>query len=453
MKHLFVFVSYHIAAVFLIAFCFSTPGCKDSASISEQTVEVPLSSLAITPPGTLQPSFSSNITSYTATVPTSVASVTVAARPESSTTTIIINGTSIPAGQGHAVSLGQPGSTTPIEVVASSQNGIESTYSVRVTRLSNDNSLSALKVTANNIAQRLTPEVDADTLDYTADVSHTVGQITVAATKSDQNATMLVSSGTSSVNIGPGVNPGQLPITLGAPGTATLVVVDISAPNGSKRTYTITVTRLSGNNTLQALSVLPGTFDHPFDPASTAYIVTTPFTAGEVTVTATKSDRLAAMSGNVTAGAGLEAGTEIFRLGAPGTELPLSITVAAPDPTVLPNEYHITVKRALPSNNATLSALATSAGSLDPPIFTPDRNSYELKVGLLVGSVTITATKSDPNATMSALNSVIASPGIPTGTVTISPRLGVKEQVDITVIAEDKGTTATYTVFITRGLF
>ena len=453
MRNLLVSARYQITAVFLVTLCLSASGCRDSVSTSENTVEVPLSSLVITPPGTLQPAFSSNITSYTAIVPTVVTSITVTASPKDTTTTILINGTSTPAGQGHPVSLGQPGSTTPIEVVASSQNGIESKYRVAVTRLSNDNSVSALKVTANNVAQPLAPGIDANTLDYTANVSNTIEQVTVEATKSDQNATMLMSSGLSSVTIGPGINPGQLPITLGGPGTSTLVSLELTAPNGSKKTYQITVTRLSGNNTLRELSVIPGTFDRPFDPATTAYTVTAPTTAEQVTVTATKSDRLAAMSGNITAGAGLETGTGTFQLGAPGSELPLSITVAAPDPSVVPREYRLIVKRPLPSNNASLAALTTNAGSFDPPIFTPDRKNYEVKVGLLIGSVTLTATKSDPNATMSALGSVIASPGTPTGQVTVTPGFGIGTPVNIDVRAEDGINSSTYTITVIRGLF
>ncbi|MFO0700982.1 MAG: cadherin-like beta sandwich domain-containing protein [Nitrospira sp.] len=414
---------------------------------------MPLSSLTITPPGTLQPAFSSNTTSYTATVPTAVTSVTVTASPTTNTTTIIINGTSIPAGQGRPVSLGQPGSATAIEVVASAQNGLESTYRVTVTRLSSDNNLSTLQVTANNVVQPLTPEFEADTTNYTANVSNTVERVTVIATKSDQAAALLISSGGSSVTIGPGVNPGQSPITLGGPGTSTPVSIEVTAPNGSKKTYQVTVNRLSGNNTLRELSIDPGTFDRPFDPANTNYIVTAPFTATEVTVTATKSDRLAAMTGSLTAGAGIEGGTGKFSLGGPGSELPLSLIVAAPDPTVPPNEYRITVKKAFPSSNANLSALVTSAGSLEPSTFSPDIKDYMVKVGLLIDSVTLTMTKADSNATMSAQNSVIALPGEPTGRVTIFPGLGTNPPVEIHVTAQDGVTTTTYRVTVERGLF
>lgn len=349
MKQLLVSASYRIATILLIPLCVIASGCSDSASISEQTVEVPLASLTITPLGSIQPAFSSNTTSYSATVATAVTSVTVTASPKSSTTTIIINGTVTPAGQGYPVSLGQPGSRTPIEVVASSQNGLESRYTLTVTRrLSGDNRLSDLRVTRSTVLQPLSPGFDGNVLNYTVNVATTVEQVTITATKSDLSATMLMSSVANSVSIGPGINPGQLPVTLGNPGTTTSVSITVTAPSGAAETYSVTINRLFSNDSL-------------------------------------------------------------------------------------------------------LSALQVNAGSLDPP-FAPDTENYTVKVGLLVPDVTITATKSDPNATMSALGSVIARAGTPTGQVIISPGLGPNPPVGIAVIAQDGVTSTTYNVTVIRGL-
>ncbi|MBK9946135.1 MAG: cadherin-like beta sandwich domain-containing protein [Nitrospira sp.] len=349
MKQLLVSASYRIATILLIPLCVIVSGCSDSASISGQTVEVPLASLTITPLGSIQPAFSSNTTSYSATVATAVTSVTVTASPKSSTTTIIINGTITPAGQGYPVSLGQPGSRTPIEVVASSQNGLESRYTITVIRrLSGDNRLSDLKVTTSTVLQPLSPGFDGNVLNYTVNVATTVEQITITATKSDLSATMLMRSVANSVSIGPGINPGQLPVTLGNPGTTTSVSITVTAPSGAAETYSVTINRLFSNDSL-------------------------------------------------------------------------------------------------------LSALQVNAGSLDPP-FAPDTENYTVKIGLLVPDVTITATKSDPNATMSALGSVIATAGTPTGQVTITPGLGPNPPVGIAVIAQDGVSSTTYNVTVIRGL-
>src|SRR5687768_9236786 len=112
-------------AVLFLAIGLSTYGCSDSVSVSED-VEVPLSSLTVTP-GSLRPAFFSNTTNYTVNAPTSADSVTVTATPKDSTTTMKINGILTAAGQGRSVPLGQPGSITNITIVLEAQNGIEST--------------------------------------------------------------------------------------------------------------------------------------------------------------------------------------------------------------------------------------------------------------------------------------------------------------------------------------
>ena len=115
--------------------------CRDSVSVSEQTVEVPLSSLTVTP-GTLQPTFSSNTTNYLVEVSTTVSTVTVTATPRDSSATISINGISTNPGQNRPITLSSSGPTTTITIVLTSQNGLESSYDILVRRV--DNTLSAL---------------------------------------------------------------------------------------------------------------------------------------------------------------------------------------------------------------------------------------------------------------------------------------------------------------------
>jgi len=335
-----------LVAVLILAIGLSSYGCSDSVSISEE-VQVPLSSLTVTP-GALQPTFSSNTTNYAVNAPTSANSITVTATPKSSTTTMTINEIVTPSGQGRLVPLGQPGTTTTISIVLTSQNGTESTYTVTVTRLlSSDNNLKTLTVTGGTSTFSLSPTFLPSTLDYSVNVANTVPQVTVSVTKSDPAAALNILIG--SVLIPSVSPPDQANIPLGDPGTATLVSIEVTAPNGSKKTYRITVHRLSGDNNLKKLTVTPGTFNRPFDPGFTDYIVDVASDVDKVTISATKSDRNAAMDGSVTAGPGTESGTATLDLGGQGTSTDFLITVAAPDPNVPPREYKITVHRATPA--------------------------------------------------------------------------------------------------------
>jgi hypothetical protein len=537
MRRNLISVRQQFAVVLLLAIGLSSAGCKDSVSVSED-VEVPLSSLSVTP-GTLQPAFFSNTTSYKVNAPTSSPSVTVTATPKSSTVTMTINGVLTVAGQGRSILLGAPGSTTTILIALSSQTGLETTYTINVTRLlSSDDNLSALNVTPGNVV----PVFASNTVDYTVNVSTNVTSVTVSATKSDPTA---VISG--SLTAGAGVATGQATIPLGGPGTATPVTITVTAPNGNAKTYSIAVNRLSDDNNLSGLTVVPGVLSPAFASNTLPYNVDVATNVTNVTVTATKSDPNAVLSGSIAdPGTGQATGQANISLGGPGTATPISITVTSPngssktytitvnraassnnnlsaltvtpgildpvfaqgtlpytvnvatnitdvtvtatksDPNAVlsgsianpvagqatgqatipltgpgtdtpvlitvtaPNgdfkTYTITIHRAA-SNNSNLSALSVTPGSLNPSPFDPNQINYTVSVDNSINSVVISATKSDPQATMSALGSVIAAPGTPNGQV-IVPLFGATTEVAITVIAQDLTSQTSYTITV-----
>lgn len=435
MTRMLTFTNLCWSAVLVVAIGVSSYGCKDSASVSDAP-QVPLASLAVTP-GTLQPAFSSNTTNYTAEAPTAVTSVTVTAMPKDSTTTMTINGVSTAAGQGRAFSLGSPGSTTSISIVLSSQTGAESTYTVTVTRLlSSDNNLSALSVTPGT----LSPTFDSNQLTYTVAVATNVAGVTVAATKSEPAAAMLIGS----VPIPAGTASGQATIPLNGPGTATPIPVEVTAPNGSKKTYSITVNRAapSSNNNLSALSVTPGTLSPAFDSSRLIYTVGVAFNITSVLVVATKADADAVISGDLP-----NEGRATIPLDGPGTSKNISIIVTAPNGSS--KTYTITVNRAAPSTDSNLSNLTVSAGALNPS-FAADTLNYSVDVAGTVDSITVSATKSDPNAVMSASGSVIAAAGTPTGQVTVPLGLGTSTPVTISITAQDGISTKAYTITVNR---
>jgi hypothetical protein len=319
------------------------------------------------------------------------------------------------------------------------QNGTESTYTVTVTRLlSSDNDLSALDVTPGN----LNPPFDPDIEDYTANVGVLVDSVDVSATKSDPNAVMLIGS----VTIPAGTASGQATIPLGAPGTATPVSIEVTAPNSSKKTYRITVNRLSDDNNLSALTVTPGALSPAFTSNTLNYTVDVATDVTEVNVTATKSNPNAVLSGSVAdPGTGQATGQATIPLGGPGTATPVTITVTAPNGNS--KTYTITVNRAASSDN-NLSALTVTSGALSPT-FASNTLDYIVNVATDVTEVTVTATKSDPNAVLSGS---IADPGggQATGQATIplgGP--GTATPVSITVTAPS-GVFKTYAITVNR---
>ncbi len=322
-----------LASILSLTVVLSVSGCKDTGSISEGP-QVRLSSLSVSEPG-LQPAFSSTITNYTLSLPSTVASVTVTATPENNSTSITIDGTPT---RNRSVDLNPPGQSTAIAIALTEQSGSQSSYILVVHRdapLSGNNALSNLTVSSGS----LTPGFSPGTLNYTVDVATGVTSVDVAATKSDPNA---VISGDVS-------NSGQATIPLDGPGSSKTVSVTVTAPNQVSRIYRITINRLapSNNANLSGLTVSAGTLNPGFAADTPNYTVTVPASVDSLTVTATKSDLNAVMSasGSVIAPAGVATGSVSSALGL-GTTTLFTITVIAQD-GVSTRPYTINVFRDL----------------------------------------------------------------------------------------------------------
>jgi len=327
MRHTLTVMGQYLAVIFLVMIGLNSSGCTDTASISDGP-EVKLSGLTISPGG-LRPPFSATTTNYTVNVPATVTSVTVTATPEDGSTNITIAGT---AARSLPVDLSPPGSTKDITIFLTSPGGGQSTYIITVNRalpLSGNNELSSLAVSSGSLSPAFAP----DTLTYTLDVATGITSVTFTATKSDPNA----------VISGDVPNGGQATIPLDGPGTNKNVSITVTAPNGLSRTYTITVTRLapSSNSNLSALTVAPGSLSPGFSPNTLIYDVSS--SAGSLTVSATKANPDAVMSGSVAAGTGVPTGSATIPLGGPGIITRISITVTAPNGAS--QTYTITVSR------------------------------------------------------------------------------------------------------------
>ncbi|BFU89681.1 MAG: hypothetical protein NTAFB01_08680 [Nitrospira sp.] len=284
----------------------------------------------------------------------------------------------------------------------------------------------------------LQPPFTAETTGYSVDLPSNTPDVTISATKSDPNDVL-----SGAVTAPAGQATGQTTIPPPGPGSTKDASVTVTSPDGRAKIYTITLRAitLGGDNTLRSLTVSPGTLSPSFTAGTQNYTVDVATAIAEMTVSATKSDVNAVISGDVP-----NEGHATLTLDGPGTTKLVSIIVTAPNGTS--KTYTIAVKRAAPSSNDNLAGLTVSSGALDPD-FASGILSYRVDVANNVDSVIISATKSDPNAVMSAFGSVIAAAGTPTGQVPVTLR-GRRVKVDISVTAQDGLSTKTYTITVIR---
>ncbi|ULA62415.1 MAG: Cadherin-like beta sandwich domain-containing protein [Nitrospira sp.] len=271
---------------------------------------------------------------------------------------------------------------------------------------------------------------------YSVNVASSITSVTVSAQTLDQNAR-------ASINSGPSSSSPNRPISLGAPGTSTRVLIVVTAQSGSQSTYSVTVNRSGGSNDLQNLTISPGLLSPAFSASSTNYTVVVASAIGSVSVTATLQDPLATMRvNNQETSSGQPRSVD---LGPAGSPTPITIIVTAPNGS--PKTYLININRTAFASDNNLSALTILGQTLNPG-FAPNTQIYTVSVASEVTSVMVTATKSDPNATMSGL--VSAGVGQATGQspITLNGQ-GTSTTILITVIAPNTSSKI-YTITVNR---
>jgi hypothetical protein len=350
-----------------------------------------------------------------------------------------VDGQGTISGQARAIDLGDPGSSKDITIVVTAPNGSLKSYLVTVVRAALGGNFNLGKLTVS--PGTLDPSFKANTTRYTVNVGSGTDRVVVTATPQESSSTLQVN--------GQVANSGQArTIDLQDPGLPTDIEVLVIAQNGSRQPYVITMNRaaLSADNNLKTLSVTPGTLAPAFAQDQLPYTVDVATGVSSLTITATVQDSNASL---MIDGQGISSGQprKISPLAPPGSDTLITILVRAPSGAE--KTYTVTVKRPLPSSDAALSALTVSAGTLNPS-FAAGTLNYTVNVPASVDSLTVPATKSDPNAVASASGSVIAPPGVATGSVSSALGLGTTTLFTITVTAQDGVTTRPYTVNVFR---
>ncbi|WP_429126125.1 cadherin-like beta sandwich domain-containing protein [Ensifer sp. 4252] len=184
--------------------------------------------------GTLSPAFASATTSYTASVPNAVASLTVTPLVSDATATVTVNGVAVASGAVSGAIALAVGSNTVTTVVTAEDGTTQTSYTVVVTRAlpaSTDAKLAGLSLSTGT----LSPGFSAGVASYTASVSNATASLTVTPTVSDAAATVTVNG----VPVASGAASGSIALAIGSNTLATVV----TAEDGTVNTYTITVTR------------------------------------------------------------------------------------------------------------------------------------------------------------------------------------------------------------------
>ncbi len=322
---------------------------------------------------------------------------------------------------------------------------------------SDDATLSGLKAAVAPAADGTFEALDigtfaAGTTSYAATVASAVTHVKLTPTANEPNATVTVDSAA--------VDRGNSSAAIALDEGENAIDVVVTAHDGkTAKTYTVTVTRQSGDATLGALtgatstdgSTFGGTLtlDPAFSSSGTSYAATVPNAVTHVQLTPTVT---AAGKATVTVeGSAVTSATASGAIALDVGANAISVVVTAEDGTAT-QTYTVTVTRQ--SGDATLSALTgststdgyTFGGTLDIGTFSATTTSYAAEVANAVTHVKLTPTASQSGAKVTVEGTAVGSG---TASDAIALELG-DNAISVAVTAEDVTATRTYTVTVTR---
>ena len=355
-----------------------------SATIRIKSNENRLSSLSISG-GSIN--FNPDTTSYSTTINSQTATIS-AIKKDSSSSMIGNLGT---------VSLNYGTNTFKISVT--SETGVTRTYTINITRpdtRSKNNYLSSLAVSNTNIT------FNRNTLVY--NLSTTSDNVQISATKDDNKASV---TGTGRFNLNYGTNTYR---------------VNVTAENGSTRTYTININRedtRSSNNNLKSLTLSKGNLN--FNKSTTTYNVDVDKDTTSVKIEATLEDVKASFENGF--------GPRTINLN-PGNN---TIYIKVRNEIGNVKTYTININREDgKSSDSTLKEIKLSEGKID---FKTDVLEYKINVEYDVNTFKIDALPTDGKSKVN---------------ITGDEKLKVGENTFTITVEAENGKITTYIVKVTR---
>jgi len=405
-----------------------------SITVARPSNNALLSSIRLTPAATLtNTGTSGTTTTYTATVSNATTSVTVTPTAQDTTATITVNGIAVTSGKPSGSIALTVGANTITTVLTAQDGTATHTYSLTITRLSNNALISMIGLTPATLLTNT--GTTGSTTTYTTSAASATASVTVTPTAQDPTATIKVNG----VTVPSGIASGAIAIPFGQ----TTINTVVTAQDGTTHTYLIIVTRLSDNALVSTIKLTPasaltntGTIG-----TTTNYTTSVSNATTSVTVTATTADANATIKVNgVAVTSGTASGSIALAVGANT----ITTVVTAQDGATT-HTYTIIATRAK-SSNASLSMISlTPASTLTNTGTSAGTTTYTTSVSNATTSVTVTATTQDPTATIE-VNGVAVASGTASGSIALSVGLNI---INTIVTAQD-GTTARYSIDLTR---
>nr|WP_294942129.1 cadherin-like beta sandwich domain-containing protein [uncultured Mucilaginibacter sp.] len=424
--------------------------------------------------GTLSPAFDPGTLDYMLPLSNEIRAINITAIPTDPNATIKINFYPYPAGTTTFSQSLDPNSNI-IEIAVTSQDRSETWTYVILARPSNNTNLDNLSISTGP----LSPAFAINTLNYTASVPAATTSTTVMPYPQNPNARITVNGIPVDYN---GTMP-TIPLALGANTISTVV----TSQDGTKvRTYKIVVTRLSNNTNLAGLTLSSGTLSPAFIAGTRSYTADVSNATSSITVTPVAANPHATMEvnntvvpyGGTSAPVSLSVGSNLIYINVTAQDHSKTITYAVtvnrapatfafterrtqdigpenkPGNTENPskpiarqaiaNKSNKIIVNQL-SDNANLTNLTINPGHLSPA-FAAGTLNYEAWLTHATTSVDITATRANPNATISVHGTTL-----PQGTSTFNQPLNLGTNViEIVVKSQDGSKSNTYVLFITR---
>lgn len=294
----------------------------------------------------------------------------------------------------------------------------------------------------------LDPVFSSGTQAYTASVPYATTSVKVTPTQDDANAglELQVNSGSYSP-----ILSGQASADLALNVGDNTIDVKVNAQDGvTTQTYTITVNRApSADAALASLVLSDGTLSPLFSSGVTTYTASVANTVGSITLTPNTVNANATIEVKVNNEAyeTLPGGAESQALALNIGDNTIKVKTTAQDGTTS-QEYTITVNRI--SNDATLSVLSLSGGTLSP-VFASGTLAYSAPVNSATTSVTVNPTTSNTRASVQVQVNNDGWINVPQGSASIGLPLNVGDnQVDVKITAQDGTTIETYSVNVFR---